>query len=82
MAEAKGQPKTHGLDLQMTNGTHFEKSVGCHGIFMGPCSWQAFHSANVLSFTTQLPEPVRAVRLLLLLTITSHVAVYFNSDLQ
>lgn len=39
--------KHHKLDLQIRNGTHFEKSIGCHGIFMGPCFWQAFHSANV-----------------------------------
>lgn len=32
---------------QMRDGTHFEKSIGCHGIFMGLCSQPAFHSVNI-----------------------------------
>lgn len=78
----KNSQTTHGLDLQMRNGTHFEKSIGCHGIFMGPRSWQAFHSANAPSFTAQLPEPVHDLWPPLLLTIMSKVAGYFLMELS
>lgn len=73
----KSSQETHGLDLQMRNGTHFEKSIGCRGIFMGPHSWQAFHSVNAPSFTTQLPELAHDLCPPLLLTIMSKVAGYF-----
>lgn len=78
----KSSQKTHGLDLQMRNGTQFEKSIGCHGIFMGPRSWQAFHSVNLPSFPTQLPEPVHDLCLPLLLTMMSKVAGYFLMGLS
>lgn len=60
----------------MRNGTHFEKSIECHGIFIGPCFWQAFCSANTPSFTAQLPELVHDLCPFLLLAITSKVADY------
>ena len=72
----KSSQKTHRLDLQMRNGTHFEKSIGCHGIFMGPRSWRAFHSVNAPSFTTQLPELAHDLCPPLLM-IMSKVAGYF-----
>ena len=74
--------KDSGLDLQMRNGTHFEKSVGCHGIFMAPCSWQAFHSVNAPSFTTQLPELAHDLCPPLLLMIISKVAGYLLMELS
>lgn len=82
MADAKEQPKDSLLVSQMRAGTHFDKSTGCHGIFIGPCSWPALHSANVSPLTTHLLGPTHFC--LCLLTITSKVAGYiwmefFNS---
>lgn len=57
MADAKEQPKDSLLVSQMRARTHSDKSAGCHGIFMGPCSWPALHSANVSSLTTHLLGP-------------------------
>lgn len=81
-APTKEQPEDSGLDLQMRNGTHFEKSVGCHGIFMAPRSWQASHSVNAPSFTTQLPEPAHDLCPPLLLMIMSKVAGYLLMELS
>lgn len=36
-AKAREPSVSPGLRLQMRNDTHFEKSIGCHALFMGSC---------------------------------------------